>query len=561
MDTCPDISRSAGINDILYGCQWHLKNNGQFSGGASQDINVEPVWAGGNLGTDITVAVVDDGLDHQHPDLSANVDVSKNHEYNGDNLVYDPLANHGTAVAGVIAARDNNIGMRGVAPRAKIYGYNLLNIADTFAEITQQNTANAMSRNAATTAVSNNSWGPPDSAVHQTSNSFWRAAIESGIKTGYGGKGVFYVFPAGNGGRYGDNSNLDEYANQGIITAVCAVDHSDARAPYSEPGSNVWASAPSSGSTKDPAIATTTVQGRHSDDFGGTSAATPQVSGLAALLRKANPGLTWRDIKIILASSARKNNATDSGWEDAEFKYGSTTDRYQFNDQYGFGVIDAKAAIDLATDWHPAPALRESIGASGTIDLAIPDASSSNPGARVSSAITLDDAVEFIEYVTLHTRFDHTSIRDLDVELIAPSGKVSKILPYYDDYDASDGSDIPQATINTTFRLGSAKHLGESAEGTWTLRVRDHHTVDTGMLKNMVHHRLRTPHNARSTHVTTPDAALRRRPQRLMDRAHRPRILRHRVLRHPIHQDRRHRQGRLQLDRKNRHLDGRRPRP
>ena len=480
VNKCSSISRSTGINDVLYGCQWHLKNNGQFTGGANRDINVEPVWAGGNLGTDITVAVVDDGLDHQHPDLLANVDVSKNHDYNGNDLVYDPLADHGTAVAGIIAARDNNIGMRGVAPRAKIYGYNLLNTADRFDRIDQNDTANAMSRNAVTTAVSNNSWGPPDNAIHQTSNSFWRAAIASGISTGYGGKGTFYVFPAGNGGQYGDYSNLDEYANQWGVTAVCAVNHSDERAALSEPGSNVWVCAPSSHSNKDPAIATTTVQGRHSDDFGGTSAAAPQVSGLAALLRKANPDLTWRDIKIILASSARKNDATDSGWEEAGFKYGSTTERYHFNHQYGFGVIDAKAAVDLAADWQLVPELHDSVQASGTLDLNILDATADNPGTRITSAVTLDDTVEFIEYVTLHTRFDHTSIRDLDVELVAPSGRVSKLLPYYDD---SDGSDTPQATIDTYFRLGSAKHLGESAKGTWTLRVRDHHIIDTGMLK------------------------------------------------------------------------------
>ena len=481
VDRCTDIARSTGINDALYGCQWHLKNNGQFSGGASQDINVEPVWAGGNLGAGITVAVVDDGLDHQHPDLSANVDVSKNHDYNGDNLVYDPLADHGTAVAGVIAAANNTFGMRGVAPGASIYGYNLLNTANTFAEITQQNTANAMSRNAATTAVSNNSWGPPDSATHQPANTFWREAIDSGIKTGYGGKGTFYVFPAGNGGRYGDNSNLDEYANQWGTTAVCAVDHTDVRAPYSEPGTNVWVCAPSSGDPKSPAIATTTVQGRYSDEFTGTSVATPQVSGLAALLRKANPDLTWRDIKIILASSARKNDATDSGWEEGGLKYGSATERYQFNHQYGFGVIDAKAAIDLAADWQLLPPLRTASGSGSATPLTIPDASSDNPGAQVTSTVTLDGAVEFIEYVTLHTQFDHTSIRDMDVELVAPSGKVSKLLPYYDN---SDGTRVPYATINTIFQLGSAKHLGESAEGTWTLKVQDHYLEDTGMLQS-----------------------------------------------------------------------------
>ena len=64
--------------------------------------------------------------------------------------------NHGTAVSGLIAARDENgLGVRGVAPRATIYGYNLLDNG------TAINQADAMTRNREITAVSNNSWGPP----------------------------------------------------------------------------------------------------------------------------------------------------------------------------------------------------------------------------------------------------------------------------------------------------------------------------------------------------------------------------------------------------------------
>ena len=62
--------------------------------------------------------------------------------------------------------------------------------------------------------------------------------------------------------------------------------------------------------SKDPTITTTTNLGHYRDDFGRTGVATPQVAGL----RRANPNLTWRDIKIILASSARKNDPTEPGW-------------------------------------------------------------------------------------------------------------------------------------------------------------------------------------------------------------------------------------------------------
>ena len=78
---------------------------------------------------------------------------------------------------------------------------------------------------------------------------------------------------------------------------------------------------------------------------------------MAALLRQANPDLTWRDLKLILAASARKNDATNPGWEEGAPKYGadSAEERYHFNHEYGFGMVDAGAALDLARGWTSAP--------------------------------------------------------------------------------------------------------------------------------------------------------------------------------------------------------------
>ena len=106
VDRCSNISRSASINDPLYGCQWHLNYDDQFRNGAGQDIRVEEAWPT-YTGSGINVAVVDDGMHYQHEDLTD---------------IYDPFEDHGTAVAGLIAAKDNSLGMRGVAPEAKIYG-------------------------------------------------------------------------------------------------------------------------------------------------------------------------------------------------------------------------------------------------------------------------------------------------------------------------------------------------------------------------------------------------------------------------------------------------------
>ena len=77
VDRCSNISRSSGINDPLYGCQWHLKNNDQFRNSAGHDIGVENVWPT-HTGDGINVVVVDNGMHHTHKDLTDNVDTSLN---------------------------------------------------------------------------------------------------------------------------------------------------------------------------------------------------------------------------------------------------------------------------------------------------------------------------------------------------------------------------------------------------------------------------------------------------------------------------------------------------
>ena len=231
---------SPQVGDDLYACQWHLKNRIESREG--EDINVEPVWADGNLGAGTTsdpirVVVVDDGMDLNHPDLSPNVESEYNHDYGTDGI-YQAFEHHGTAVAGVIAAQDNSYGVRGVAPRATIFSHNFL------AHQSLANEADAMSRSREVTAVSNNSWGPFDGPGLGFADTLWEKAVEKGIREGYGGKGVFYAFAAGNGGDIGDDANLDEVANFYAVTGVCAVNEAGWRSEYSEAGTSLWVCAP-----------------------------------------------------------------------------------------------------------------------------------------------------------------------------------------------------------------------------------------------------------------------------------------------------------------------------
>lgn len=475
IEQCEARTRALGnseISDPLYACQWHLKDP------ESVDINIEAAWAQGVTGEGVNIAVVDDGMYFTHEDLKDNVDTSRNHDYTGTGSIYIPLEHHGTHVTGIVAARDNGIGVRGVAPRATVYGYNYL-----AAETTVLNRADAMSRHRADTAVSINSWGPADGPGIDPSESFWERALETGIRTGYGGKGVFYAFAAGNGHEMGDDSNLDGLANYYGVTAVCAVNDHDTRSGFSEMGANLWICAPSNDLTDlHQGILTTENSDRYFEEFGGTSASTPIVAGVAALLRDANPDLTWRDLKLILAGTARKNDAGSSGWHDGARQYGSASDshRYHFNREYGFGVVDAGAAVRLARSWITAPPMQSDAVASRQLDVAIPDAPLDGAPTTVTRTLSLESDVEFTEFVEVTASFRHTSFRDLEIELVSPTGSVSRLVDSFDTH--SDGFDL--VVLNGDYRFGSAKHLGEDPNGTWHLRITDRIPSVGGILRS-----------------------------------------------------------------------------
>ena len=481
VDNCT-MSLTTTTSDPWYGCQWHLDNTSQFANGAEQDINVQELWDDSDpstMGAGIRVAVVDDGMHYEHEDLTDNALTSQNRTYHrSQSSIYNPADSHGTAVASIIAGRDNSSGVRGVAPRASIFGIKI----HSNVPFTNDTESGAMDPEMSNAAIFNNSWGPVTRGRLFRPSDAWEKAVTGGVNDGFGKNGILYVFSGGNGHLDGDYSNLNGFANYYGVVAVCAVNYADKRSWYSELGSNLWICAPSNSPREIPelpAITTADNEDRYRNSFGGTSAAAPIVSGVAALIRAADRGaqpiLSWRDVKLILANSARKNDATDSGWRDGALKYGSTTERYSFNHEYGFGMVDAGAAVALAKTWTNLPDMRQMTGTSTNQAQTIPDAPSSvTTGRTIESRLTIDDYVEFIEFVQIDINFQHTHFGHLSVELVSPSGKRSSLSVRRDVYVANP--------VNGPFRFGSARHLGENSAGTWKLSVTDHRPTDTGIL-------------------------------------------------------------------------------
>ncbi len=468
-DRCTELPSLLG--EPLSGCQWHLKNTGNLqAGGARQDINVEAAWEI-TKGAGVTVAVIDGGFQLDHPDLRDNTLTALNHT--PARTFFRQRQSHGTSVAGLIAARDNGFGMVGVAPRASIYGSNVVEAFSSDVARNQALAAEAALLHLAQTAVSNNSWGFGGDGAPKLTGAAWPSAIERGLSEGFGGKGTVYVFGAGNGGD-NDYSNLSEINSHYGVVTVCAVNYRDVRSPRSVRGPNLWVCAPSNERYSDlPQIATTT-NGGYTDAFGGTSAAAPLVSGVVALMRAANLELTWRDVRLIIAATARKNDASNSGWHQGALKYGSTSARYNYNHTYGFGVIDAGAAVALAQTWPGLPAYR-------TVTVTSASLNETLDNNTITETLAIEgDYIEFIEYVTVNLDIDHDKFRELTIDLIAPSGASSRLL-------AGTAGDLWQLLLPQELRspidLGSARHLGEDPEGTWTLTVKDPSLPDDGTLK------------------------------------------------------------------------------
>ena len=471
--------RGTETEDPLYGCQWHLKNTGQLSFygkaiTAGEDINTEGVWNDDVYGAGINVAVVADGMQTGHEDLADNVNTSLNHDYSGSGNVYDPSKARGTRISGVIAAvGDNSLGVRGAAPKAGIYGYNL---AGNFSNA---NAKDAMVRNKEITAVSVNGWGPEDGYLFQGASAAWEEGVEEGIREGFYGKGVFYVRGAGDGYENNDQANFSEYSNYYGVTAVCSTDGSGRKSSFSEEGVNLWVCAPGEH------ITTTDNNDGYVFDASGTAYSASQVGGVAALLREINGELSWRDIKLILAGSARQNDVSDISWETGAVKYGSDVERYNYNPKYGFGVVDAEAAAELAKSWKGVGEMR-TVTAFSDNEITIPDGEGEADGVLVSRLIIPDlEKTTFTEFTEVELVLSCDCLQDLNIQITSPSGTVSELVREVVS-GPSDEEKNCVSYLRRTHRFGSAKHLGEDPSGEWTLNIADTGSGDEEDEKNTV---------------------------------------------------------------------------
>jgi subtilisin family serine protease len=484
-----EYAKRIAFNDPYFDVQWHLDNQRQYGvGTVGEDINVTAAWDAGFSGAGVVIGIIDDGPEYTHPDLADNWLAAASYDYyDGD---ADPAPEddtpifgeaHGTSVAGIAAAADNDTCGVGVAYNASIAGLRL--VAGAFDDA---QAAGALAHAIETVDIYNNSWGPfDDGVVWDDAGPLARAAIERGIAEGRDGKGIVYVWAAGNGGVGSiDHSGADGYVNNRYTIAVAASAADGKKSSYSELGAGLLVNAPSSGA----GIGTVTsdraggagYSGENSsaipggvddctDQFGGTSSSAPVVAGVVALMLEANPDLTWRDVIAVLIESAEQNDLADADWT-------LNGAGYAVNHKYGFGRVDAAAAVALAQTWtNLAPEIR--VESAGQFPMtAIPDGGAT--GLVVPLEIHKNVVVEGVQLVVTAR---HARRGDLKIELISPAGTVSTLLlPRKNDSTLGNNNFATADIRNYGFK--SMRHFGENAAGVWTARIIDTKAEVAGQL-------------------------------------------------------------------------------
>lgn len=304
--------------DPLFTSQWGLNNSSGF------DINVCEAWNVTRGNSNVKIAVVDQGIDMNHRDFAANM-LATSFDAISASSPAKLYGDHGTKVAGIIGANQNSEFISGVSPFASLMSvsHNLIGTASVSQEL-----ASAISwawQNGA--SIINNSWGDQGATVSQLHSALLENAITNAITQGRNGLGCIVTFASGNKAPTLDYpGNFDER-----ILCVGSIDAGGNRSSFSAYGSKLDVVAPGRNILS-------TLPNNETGYDNGTSFSAPHVAGVAALVLSVNPNLSAQEVRNIIESTAQKVG-------NYNYSYNSSRPNGGWNNEMGYGLVDAKAAV------------------------------------------------------------------------------------------------------------------------------------------------------------------------------------------------------------------------
>jgi len=282
-------------------------------------------------------------------------------------------------------------------------------------------------------------------------------SLANGVMNGRDGKGVIYVFASGNAFYEGEDINMSRWTNSRYTITVGAVGKDGKHSDYSTPGAALHIVAPAGDYADAGHIMTTGMGGTCTDSGPGTSFSAPVVSGVVALMLQARPELTWRDVQGILAVTSQK--VTDP-------KDTTTTTNaagFTHSNWYGFGIVDAKKAVEKAKAWDPWTPEYQAIGESEEDNAVIP-----NGGKKYTSDLTISSDYKGFkaESSVVLVNLQHYNRGDLELTLVSPSGTESILHP-------GKRPESNQLQGDERWKLMTLRNWGEDPTGKWKLKIRD----------------------------------------------------------------------------------------
>ncbi len=470
--------------DPLLATQWDSVGIGTFGRFVTGDAlgGLERIWAD-YRGVGISVGVWDDGIESGHWDLAPNYDSSMEITIQGtlnDGEATSADDAHGTSVAGLIAADDNGRGGVGIAFDATITGVKIFGGADDINRNWDRYLQTL--EHLSDFDVTNHSYNYPVPDFYAYDDV---ALFEQSLVSGRGGLGTINVKAAGNAGLNGAGFAID--ASRATITVAATI--GGAVASYSNYGTHILVSAPAVGLTTDrigtPGYGGYWTEPDYTGAFGGTSAATPVVSGVIALMLDADEGLGWRDVQNILAYSSMGTGSYESGAVSTEygkwFFNAATTSNgrgLHYSLDYGFGLVNAFAAVRMAEVWR--------LTQGGTAETSANEAKAETKitglaigtgnGSVVSYSFTVAENVS-LEHVSLWVRLTHGDLGELTIRLVSPSGTEIEV------FKGATGNGINGLPDGYSFGIEGFR--GETSAGQWTLKITDKAGSSTGLLQEV----------------------------------------------------------------------------
>lgn len=467
--------------DPLLPLQWYLDADGHAF--ATVDINVRDAWTDYS-GRGVRVAILDSPIDPSHPDLDARLQIIP---YPGEPAPTYFGDAHGMATAGIIGAEANGEGVVGVAFEATLASLNsggntdINRYANTFPLLPGFD-------------IAIGGYTGPSAFDPYMSLSLWTqlsSALETSASTGRSGLGTVFVLGAGNSGGDDTNSGMLRLQGERHMIAVGATNHNGFVTSYSSEGANVFITAPSGDGGFETGIVTTDARGDagyntgaqavpadYTNGFGGTSASSPMVVGVVALMMEANESLGWRDVRDILAISARHTGSNINGPRSStsEAIYEQYTWRlnaaanvngggYHFSNDYGFGLVDATAAVRLAESWTGSQTSANELSLTAGFTGAAP-IPTRGANRQLTTSLEIGTGV-IVETVTLALDISHGNANNLIIRLYSPSGTESTL--FYLDSERPSSFGLTKAFRPWTFT--SQAFRGEDAAGIWRVTI------------------------------------------------------------------------------------------